>query len=95
MIPTVFIASQHNGQMLEVTEAAAEVLRRAYDAARRFNPDAKVRVFLRGATVETGFADSAEPGDTQIEHEGMPIFIAPGIEGKLDTSTEHDRLIVV
>jgi len=80
--------------MLEVTEAAADVLRRAYDAARRFNPDAKVRVFLRGGAVETGFTDSAEADDTEIEHDGMTIFVGAGIEGTLDTSTEHDRLIV-
>lgn len=77
-----------------MTEAATDVLRRAYDAARRFNPDAKVRVFLRGAAVETGFADAAEPGDTQIELEGMTVFVGAGVEGKLDTSPEHDRLIV-
>ncbi len=77
-----------------MTEAAADVLRRAYDAAHRFNPDAKVRVFLRGTAVETGFADNPELGDTQIECEGMTVFVGPGVEGKLDTSPEHDRLIV-
>lgn len=80
--------------MLEVTEAAADVLRRAYDAAHRFNAQAKVRVFLRGDAVETGFADNAEPGDTQIECDGMTIIVGPDVEGKLDTSPEHDRLIV-
>ncbi len=82
-------------RMLEVTEAAADVLRRAYDAAHRFNPDAKVRVFLRGAAVETGFADKPEPNDTQVDCEGMTIFVGSGVEGKLDTSPEHDRLIVI
>ena len=81
--------------MLKVTEAAADVLRRAYDAAHRFNPDAKVRVFLRGAAVETGFAESAEPDDTQITCDGLTIFVGPGVDGTLDTSPEHDRLIVV
>lgn len=81
--------------MLEITENAAVVLERAYDAAAAYNPDAKIRVFRRGDEVQTGFADSAQPGDATLEHEGMTLFVAGDVgDGVLDTSSEHDRLIV-
>jgi Fe-S cluster assembly iron-binding protein IscA len=80
--------------LLEITEQAAEVLERAYDAAARFNPDARVRVYSEGGRVQTGFADTPEPGDTVVEHEGLTIFVGQGIEGTLDVSSQHDHLVV-
>lgn len=81
--------------MLEITEAATEVLERAYDAAAAYNPDAKIRVFRRGGQVETGFADAPQSDDETIEHEGMVLYVAADVgAGVLDTSEQHDRLIV-
>lgn len=80
--------------MLTITDAATAVLERAYDAAARFNPDARVRVWTEGGTVQTGFADAPKPGDTVVEHQGLTLFVAPGIEGTLDVTTQHDHLIV-
>lgn len=80
--------------MLEVSESAMEVLERAHSAATRFNPDAKVRIYRRSGTVETAFADSPESSDTVLELEGLTIFVEEGISGTLDTSAEHDHLIV-
>lgn len=71
-----------------------DVVRRASDAATRLNPDAKVRVYRRGETVETSFADRPENGDEVIELDGLTLFVESGIEGTLDTSLEHDVLIV-
>ena len=79
---------------LEISDAAAEVLERAYEAAARFNPDAKVRIYSLGDRIETGFADAPEEGDEVIEKLGMTVFVEQGISGTLDTSEEHDRLIV-
>ena len=79
---------------LEVTEAAKEVLERAYAAAARFNPNAKVRIYSLGDRVETGLAEAPEEGDEVIEHQGMTIFLERGISGTLDISDEHDRLFV-
>ena len=80
---------------MEVTESAAGVLARAYDAAARFNPDAKIRIFRRKGDIQTGFADAPRPGDRVIEHEGMTVYVAADVgEGTLDTSPEHDHLIL-
>lgn len=81
--------------MLEVSESAMEVLERAHSAAARFNPAARVRVYRRGGSIETGFADSPEEGDAVLEVNGLPIFVEEGISGTLDVSAEHDRLIVL
>jgi Fe-S cluster assembly iron-binding protein IscA len=80
--------------MLEITEEATAVLERAYDAAARFNPDARVRIHTDGDRVQTAFADAAEPGDAVIEHQGLTIFVEAGITGTLDVSGQHDHLVV-
>lgn len=80
--------------VLQITEAATDVLKRAYDAAARLNPDAKVRIYRIGDRVETSFADAPQPTDATIEHEGLTLFVEEGIEGTLGVSAEHDRLIV-
>jgi hypothetical protein len=80
---------------LEIDETATEVLARAYDAAARFNPKAKVRIFRRKGEIQTGFADAPQEGDAVIEHEGMTIYIAPDVgDGTLATSLEHDQLVL-
>lgn len=80
---------------MEISESASEVLARAYDAAARFNPDAKVRVFRRKGVIETGFADTPQEGDEVVQHQGITLFVAADVgEGTLDTSEEHDHLIL-
>ena len=80
--------------MLDITEEATEVLERAYDAAARFNPDARVRLYRSAGQVQTTFADAPEPGDSVVEHEGLTIFVEDGIAGTLDVSGQHDHLVV-
>lgn len=79
---------------LEISEAAAEVLERAYDAARRFNPEAKVRIYRVGERIETGFADQPEDNDEVLELGELTLFVEAGVAGTLDVSAEHDRLVV-
>ncbi|MGQ0680017.1 MAG: hypothetical protein ACT4OM_10270 [Actinomycetota bacterium] len=80
---------------MEISDAAAEVLARAYDAASRFNPDARVRVYRRKGQIETGFADAPQEGDMTVEHDGLMLFVAGDVgEGVLDTSPQHDHLVL-
>lgn len=81
--------------MIEITEAATDVLHRAYDAAQRFNPDARVRIFKRGDVIETGFVDGPDSSDTIVEHDGMTLFVSSEvISGVLDVTEQHDRLVL-
>lgn len=80
---------------MEISEAATEVLERAYEAATRFNPGIKIRVFNRKGEIQTGFADGPEDGDEVITHEGMILFVAADVgEGLLDTTLQHDHLVL-
>lgn len=80
---------------MEISESAAAALERAYEAAARFNPDAKVRIYRRKGEIQTGFADTPSEGDATVEHDGMVLFVAADVgDGVLDTSEEHDHLVV-
>lgn len=80
---------------MEISETAGAVLERAYDAAARFNPDAKIRVYRRNNEIQTGFADAPEDGDVVVEHEGMILYVAADVgEGLLDTTLQHDHLVM-
>ncbi len=80
---------------MEISDAATEVLERAYDAAARFNPAVKIRIFRRKGEIQTGFTDAPEDGDQVVLHEGMILFVAADVgEGLLDTTLEHDHLVM-
>jgi hypothetical protein len=80
---------------MEISETASAVLERAYDAAARFNPDAKIRVYKRNNEIQTGFADAPQDGDVVVEHEGMILYVAADVgEGLLDTTLQHDHLVM-
>jgi Fe-S cluster assembly iron-binding protein IscA len=80
---------------MEISETATAVLERAYDAAARFNPDARIRVYKRNDEIQTGFADAPQDGDVVVEHEGMILYVAADVgEGLLDTTLQHDHLVM-
>ena len=81
--------------MLEFTDWAIEILSRADAAARRFNPDARVRVVHDGGNVRFELTDEAGPSDLVIEHpSGFTLLAEPGLEGTIDVVEPHDRLIL-
>ena len=83
---------------VEVTPRAIEVLRRALEAGRLDPAQAGIRVAmvksLRGAELQTGFAEQAEPGEVTIETGGIRLFVAADISGTLDVADEHDRIVL-
>ncbi len=80
---------------MEISDAATGVLERAYDAAVRFNPAVKIRIFRRKGEIQTGFTDVPEDGDQVVLHEGMILFVADDVgQGLLDTTLEHDHLVM-
>ena len=80
---------------MEISDTAAAVLERAYDAASRFNPAVKIRVYRRKDEIQTGFTDVPEEGDEVLLHEGMILYVAADVgEGLLDTTAEHDHLVM-
>jgi hypothetical protein len=80
--------------MIEFTPRAAEILRRSIEAARRFNPEAMIRVFRKGAGVEFALAEGPEPGDREIEGDGFSVLVEEDIEGVVAVVEPHDQLVV-
>jgi hypothetical protein len=81
--------------VIEFTEWAVDILARADAAARRFNPDARLRLRADGASVVFELTDEPEDGDRTIDHaSGFTLFVAEGLEGTVDVVEPHDRLIL-
>lgn len=80
---------------MQISDAATDVIERAYNAAVRFNPAIKIRIYRRKGEVQTGFADAPEEGDEVVMHEGMVLYVAADVgDGLLDTTAQHDHLVV-
>jgi len=79
---------------LEFTDWAVEILQRTHEAARRFNPDATVRIHRTRDGVRFDLADEREGGDELLSDHGFELWVAPGLEGTVDVVEPHDRLIL-
>ena len=80
--------------MIDVTGRAAELLAKADSAARRFNPDARIRVVPDGAGVRFVLSDGPEDGDTVVERNGVTFFVDAALDGVVDVEEPHDRLVL-
>lgn len=85
----------HDGDtVIEFTERATEILRRSHEAARRFNPDAWIRVFSRAGSVQFALAEGPEPDDQLIENEGFRVAVEAGLVGIVAVREPHDQLFL-
>jgi hypothetical protein len=82
--------------VLAFTDWAVEILSRADAAARRFNPDVRVRIVREaGGGVRFELTDEADAHDRIVEHEsGFTLLVPEGLEGTVDVVEPHDRLIL-
>lgn len=80
--------------MIEVTEWATDILTRAQAAARRFDPEARIRLARADGGVQARLADGPKPGDIEIEVGEMALLVEEGLEGLLDVEEPHDRLVL-
>ena len=82
--------------MLAFTDWAIEILSRADTAARRFDPDARVRlVRTPGDGVRFELTNEVDPADQVIDHpSGFTLLVQRGLEGTVDVVEPHDQLIL-
>lgn len=80
--------------MIDVTGRAADLLAKADSAARRFNPDARIRVVPDGVGVRFMLSDGPEDGDTVVEGNGVTFYVDPTLDGVVDVEEPHDRLVL-
>lgn len=79
---------------VEFTDWAIRILQRSHTAARRFNPDATVRLHRRDGGVVFELTDERVDGDELVAGDGFELLVAPGLEGTVDVVEPHDRLIL-
>lgn len=80
--------------MLEFTDWAAEILRKANDAARRFNPEARIRLARAGSGLHAHLTDEPDPSDAAIDLDGFTLYAAHDLDGLVDIEEPHDRLVL-
>ncbi len=80
--------------MIEFTEWAIEILQRTWEASRRFNPDAMIRLQRTGTGVEFALTDERRDGDALVVDDGFELLVEPGLEGTVDVVEPHDQLIL-
>jgi hypothetical protein len=80
--------------LIELTEWASDILSRSQAAARRFNPDAKIRLARAGSTVQAVLTDSPAPGDRAVPVGDMTLYVEESLEGLVDVEEPHDRLVL-
>jgi Fe-S cluster assembly iron-binding protein IscA len=77
--------------VIEFTQRAVEVLRAADAGARRFNPDARIRVRRAGAGVTFELTDEASSSDEVVDAGGCAVLVERGLAGTVDAG-EHGVL---
>lgn len=80
--------------MIEFTDWAVEILQRTWQAARRFNPEAAVRMQRTAGGVEFVLTDERVETDELVPKDGFELLVETGLEGTVDVVEPHDRLIL-
>jgi hypothetical protein len=81
--------------MLQFTDWAKDILRRADVAARRFNPDVRIRLARVGGVVQATFTDEPAADDLAVALDGgVTVYAEAGLEGLVDVEEPHDRIVL-
>jgi hypothetical protein len=80
--------------VIAFTDWATEILARTWEAARRFDPEAMVRLRRTADGVEFVLTDEREETDRLVEGHGFELLVEDGLEGTVDVVEPHDRLIL-
>jgi hypothetical protein len=79
---------------VEFTDWAKDILGRAQQASRRFDPDARLRLARTPSGVQAVLVHGPEPGDEEFDAGGVALFVEAGLEGLVDVEEPHDRLVL-
>jgi Fe-S cluster assembly iron-binding protein IscA len=82
--------------MIELTERAADAVSQALSAARRFNPEARIRLASAGTGggVRFELVEGPESSDVVLEAGDATLFVEAGLDGVLDTG-EHQAPVLL
>jgi len=79
---------------IQLTDWAREILQRSSEAARRFNPDARVRLARVSGIVQATLTDAPSPDDQTVDLGGITIYVEAGLDGVVDIEEPHDRVVL-
>jgi hypothetical protein len=80
--------------VIEITDWAIEILGKADAAARRFNPDVRIRLTRQGGQVQAVLSEEPEDGDVAVALPTMMLYVEHGLEGLVDVEEPHDHLVL-
>jgi hypothetical protein len=80
--------------MIEITDWAREILGKSQLAARRFNPDARIRLTRTPGGVQAVLTDAPPQSDQIVEVGEMTLYVEVGLDGLVDIEEPHDRLVL-
>ena len=80
--------------MIEITDWAREILGKSQLAARRFNPDARIRLTGTPGGVQAVLTDAPLPSDQTVAVGEMTLYVEAGLDGLVDIEEPHDRLVL-
>jgi plasmid stabilization system protein ParE len=80
--------------MLRLTDRAREALAAADGAARRFNPEARVRLRRAAGTLVSDLIDDPGPNESLLVIDGIEVVVEDGLDGTVDAG-EHNVLTIV
>ena len=79
---------------IEFTEWAREILEKSDRAAKRFNPNASVRLARAGGSVQATLTDAPSPDDQTVDVGGATVYVEAGLTGLVDIEEPHDRVVL-
>jgi hypothetical protein len=80
--------------MLTLTDRAREALAAADTAARRWNPDARVRIRRAGSGIVSDLTDAPGPGESLVDLDGLTLVVEDALAGTIDAG-EHNVLTIL
>ena len=81
-------------RVIEISERAVELLAKAVNAARRFDPNVCIRVVGDGEGVRFELTDEPASDDLGIERSGFTLYVERELSGVVDVEEPHDRLVL-
>ncbi len=79
--------------MIQISEPAAAAVRQSEAAARRFNPNVRIRLASSGNAVRFELTDEPAETDVRVDCGGVTLYVEAGLEGTLDTG-EHNAPVL-
>jgi hypothetical protein len=79
---------------IEITDWAIEILGKADAAAKRFNPEVRIRLTNQAGRVQAILSEGPEDGDVAVALPTMTLYVEHGLQGLVDVEEPHDHLVL-